>query len=212
MRHDPPALRASGHLASNRLGVRSMKLRGYDDKAYVLINEMMEYAENWLVRSDVCPAECAAEHLALDYIATVSSVIKYGNQYLEAEETAGADLFLSRIVSAQTKTRFQRNARRCAVHLATDPSRHFPNYAGQLRLALLHVLRTTDDAHALRSNGVTLLASGSLEGVKIDIQRELRRRGLTYEPTLVADATVSRRTKAARASRALTNESPTTPL
>lgn len=166
---------------------------------------MMNDAEAWLVEKGVCDNERASEHLALDYIATVSSVIKHGNQYLEAEEIVGADLFLSRIVLPQTKARFARNSRRCAAHLAFDPTKYFPDYKEQLRSALLYVIRNVNDAEAVRWNGVTLLAAGSLDGVKFDLQRELRHRGLSYEPTLVDDAIVARRTKAATGIRALSN-------
>ncbi len=169
----------------------------FNDKAHVIVQDVLDYAEERHVREGTCTAQSAAQYLTLDYIATCRDFMFHATQYLENEERVGADLFLAKLPRGRLKDRFERNRVACAWQLATQTRRYFPDYEPLLRLAFLHVLRSVDDTNTIRWNGVVLLAAASLPGVLTDIRRELRRRGIKYDVTLVADATVERRTERA---------------
>lgn len=168
-------------------------LKPFNDKAHVIVQELLDLAETTIVRKGICTLENASRYLAIDYIGTCGDFIEHSVQYLENDERIGADLFLAKLATGRLKARFERNSLACALHLTRNTTTYFPEYLPLLRLALLHVLRSTTDAQSIRSNGVVLLASASLPGVLTDVRRELRRRGRDHDLTLVADETVQRR-------------------
>jgi hypothetical protein len=170
-----------------------VRLERFNDKAHVIVQEMLDYAEEKLVCDCICTPANADEYLALNYIKTCSEFIQNSAQYLEIEERIGADLFLAQLTKGRLRGRFERNAHICGLQLAANTAVYFPDYGKLLRLALLHVLQSASDWRSIRWNGVVLLAAASLPGVLTDIRRELRRRGMPYEVTLVADATLNKR-------------------
>lgn len=170
-----------------------MLLERFNDKAHVIVQDLLDYAEERVVRSGLCTPDYAVEYLALDYIKTCSDFIEHGAQYLETDERIGADLFLAKLPKGRLKSRFERNKRACAVQLSTNTRMYFPEYHKLLRLALLHVLQSAPTAEAVRWSGVVLLAAASLPNVRTDIRRELRRRGMVYDVTLVGDEALAKR-------------------
>jgi hypothetical protein len=170
-----------------------MKLDRFNDKAHVIVQDMLDYAEERLVRDGICTPANADEYLALNYIKTCGDFIQHSAQYLENEERIGADLFLAKLTTGALRSRFERNKRICALQLSANARLYFREYQNLLRLASLHVLQTAKDWQTIRWSGVVLLAAASLPGVLTDVRRELRRRGMTYDVTLVADATVQQR-------------------
>ena len=165
----------------------------HDEVAYPIVASIVDTAEERLVAKGICSREDAARYLALDYIATCSSTVRHSVQYFESDERTGAGMFLAKLPMGKLKTQYRRIEQRCAAHLASRPALHFPDYEPLLRVALLQVLRSIEDVRTLRSHGVVLLACGALAEVRTDIRRELRRRGLPYDPTLVDDVTIARR-------------------
>ncbi len=165
----------------------------HDERAYSIVGNVVDYAEERLVRTGVCSRENAARYLALDYIATCSSAIEHGTQYLESDERIGADLFLAKLPTGTLKAQYHRNRKRCAAHLAAKPPLHFVDYKPILRIAFLNAIRTIGDVRELRFSGVALLACGTFEDAPTDLRREFRRRGLSYDPTLIEVATSARR-------------------
>lgn len=111
----------------------------------------------------------------------------------EIVERIGVDLFLAKLPKGRLKARFERNVRKCASQLSTHTHVYFPDYPKLLRLAYLHLLANTTDLDAIRRSGVLMLASASLPGVRTDIRRKLRRRGATWDRTIVQDATIEQR-------------------
>lgn len=170
-----------------------MKLETFDDRAHSIVSEVLDQAEDKLTRDGICVARDAAEYLALDYIKTCGDFFEHGAVYLENEERIGADLFLAKLPKGKLKARFERNARRCASQLSTHTPVYFPDYPKLLRLAYLHILANTTDLDAIRRSGVVMLASATLPGVLTDVRRELRRRGATWDRTIVLDAALERR-------------------
>lgn len=170
-----------------------MNLEPFNDRAHGIVSEVLDYAEDRLARDGTCASRDAAEYLALDYIKTCGDFIEHSVVYLENDERIGADLFLAKLPKGRLKARFERNARKCASQLSTHTHVYFPDYPKLLRLAYLHVLANTTDLDAIRRSGVLMLASATLPGVRTDIRRELRRRGATWDRTIVQDATLERR-------------------
>jgi hypothetical protein len=166
----------------------------HDEAAYSIVNDIVDFAEARLVAKGICRREQAQRCLTLDYIATASGAVQNAVLYSENDERIGADMFLAKLPIGQLKPLYHRNRKRCAAHLASKPSLHFPDYEPILRVAFLHVMRTIDDVRELRFNGVALLACGTfLDSAITDLRRECRRRGLSYEPTFVNDATKAKR-------------------
>jgi len=89
--------------------------------------------------------------------------------------------------TGKATARLNRRAKQRAVQLATHTRTYFPEYDGLLRQAYVHVLRSIEDASAIRLNGVVRLAAAKLPNVLTDVRRELRRRGFPFDVTLVAD-------------------------
>jgi hypothetical protein len=170
-----------------------MRLERFNDKAHVILQDMLDYAEEKVVRLGLSERCNAVEYLALDYIKTCAEFIEHSTQYLENDERIGADLFLAKLAKGPLAARFERNKRMCALQLSTNTRMYFPEYPKLLRLAMMHVIQSAADAQAVRWNGVVLLAAASLPNVRTDVRRELRRRGMDYDVTLVGDATVARR-------------------
>jgi hypothetical protein len=165
----------------------------HDERAYSIVRNVVDYAEERLVRTGICAPENAARYLALDYIATCSSAIEHGTQYLESDERIGADLFLAKLPTGALKAQYHRNRKLCAAHLAAQPWLHFADYKPILRIAFLNAIRTIGDVRELRFSGVALLACGTFDDAPTDLRREFRRRGLSYDPTLIEAATLARR-------------------
>lgn len=165
----------------------------HDEKAYSIVGSVIDYAEERLVTTGICSRENAARYLALDYIAICSSAIEHGTQYLESDERIGADLFLAKLPTGTLKAQYHRNHKRCAAHLAAQPWLHFADYKPILRIEFLNTLRAIGDVRELRFSGVALLACGTFDDAPTDLRRELRRRGMDYDITLVGDATIARR-------------------
>ncbi len=170
-----------------------MNIKLFDDKAHSIVQDLLDYGEERYVRDGLCTPANASEYLTLEYIATCRDFMSHAAQYLEADERIGADIFLAKLPRGNLKARYERNRDACARQLSSSTRLYFPHFEPLLRLALLHVLQSAKDAEAIRWNGVVLLAAASLPGVLTDVRRELRRRGLPYDVTLVADATAERR-------------------
>lgn len=164
-----------------------MSLALFNDKAHPILAELLDEAEERLVREGVCELEQANEWLAARYVAVCGEFLEHAAVYLESEERIGADLFLFELAKDTTKRRFARNAKACAIQLATHTTIYFPNYLKVLRLLYLHALRTTETLDELARSGVLRLAVGTLPGVLADVRSELRRRGAKFEPLLVPD-------------------------
>lgn len=175
------------------VGDAAMIFEPFDDRSHNIVRDVLDYAEQRYVREGRCRDAEAVDYLTLDYFATYRDFMQHAAQYVENEEFIAADLFLAKLPRGRLKQRLDRNHKACARQLANRTRIYFPNYEPLLRMALLHVLRSEADAEAIRWNGVVLLASATLPGVLTDVRRELRRRGMPYDVTLVADATAKRR-------------------
>lgn len=169
----------------------TMRLDLFNEKAHAILSDVFDQAEERLVRDSICPAPNASEYLALDYIKTCGDFIEHSVVYLENDERIGADLFLAKLPKGKLRPKFDRHAHKCAVQLSTHTHVYFPDYPKLLRLAYLHVLANTADLETIRRSGVLMLAAASLPGVRTDIRRELRRRGATWDRTIVCDDTLA---------------------
>ena len=55
-----------------------MRLERFNDKAHVILQDMLDYAEERIVRKGLCTPDNAVEYLALDYIKTCGDFIEHG--------------------------------------------------------------------------------------------------------------------------------------
>ncbi|TPO07131.1 hypothetical protein [Mesorhizobium sp. B1-1-5] len=165
----------------------------FDDKAHVIIASILDDASEHLINSGICKPQEVDEYIALDYIAQCSAAITHGVVYLEHDEMIGAGIFLDRYSRKNNRQLFQRNSDRCVSQLVRSPNIYFPDYLALLRFAYLRVLNSVSDADILRASGVLMLAAATLPGVRTDIRRELRRRGLSYDPSLISEDTLQKR-------------------
>ncbi|MDX8513595.1 hypothetical protein [Mesorhizobium captivum] len=170
-----------------------MTLQPFDNKAHEIIATILDDAAERLVREKICQARQADEYLTLAYIGACSSIIEHATAYLQVDETIGAGVFLERYSVGKNRQAFHHNDTRCSKQLATHPNVYFPDYLTILRLASLNTLNTISDVRSLRANGTLMLAAASLPGVATDIRRELRRRGLSFDPSLVPDDVMQKR-------------------
>ena len=70
---------------------------------------------------------------------------------------------------------------------------YFPNFYKLLTISYTTILHSAESLAELRNNGVLMLAAATLPGVRTEMRRELRRRGLPYEHLLVPDDVLSAR-------------------
>ncbi|NTZ43617.1 hypothetical protein G7A66_11090 [Altererythrobacter sp. SALINAS58] len=165
----------------------------FDDKAHAILQDVLDYAEERLTREGSQAPDSATTYLTLEYINASRGLMSHASQYLESDEWAAAAIFLSTLPWGRLKQRLDRNSSACARQLARNTCLYFPNFRLLLRLSLLQVLSSAEGPETIRWNGIVLLAAASLPGVRADIRRELRRRGLAWDVTLVGDLIMEKR-------------------
>lgn len=170
-----------------------MNAFAFDDRLHATLAGLFDRAEEKLVAKGICQADRADEWLTVQYIRETGTVVWGGQVYLPVDEFIGADIFLSNIADAQFKRLSLKRRRSCARQLAMHTQVYFPQYNTMLRMAYLHVLRSTKGHDfEVTHDGIILLAAAKLPGVLSDIRRELRRRGSKCDHLLVCNDTIKK--------------------
>ena len=164
-----------------------MSIQPFDDRLHEIITGLLDRTEAKLVSNGTCKAEHAHEYLTTLYIEACAGIIVGGNTYMPNDERIGAEIFLSKLGDAKFNRLSPRRQSACAVHLTNHTHVYFPNFHAMLRLACVHILHSTRGYEEIQKNGVILLASATLPGVRNDVRREFRRRGCDIDRLLVAD-------------------------
>ena len=167
-----------------------MILEPFNDKAHGFLSELLDEAEEYLVRSKFCQAEHVSEYLATVYIEECGRFLENASAYLPNDERIAADIFLSKLPTRRKRLLSPRRLRMCAHQLAQHTRLYFPTYPELLRIAYLRVMHGTAEWQSLRHNGVLMLAVATLPNVLNDVRRELRRRGAAETALLVPDDVV----------------------
>ena len=156
----------------------------FDERAHRVVAELLDNAEDRLIRTGQCTLANVSDYLTLEYIRQAVSLLEHGVVYLEGDGRNAADIFLSKIAFGSAKKKLYRNSPRYARHLQQHEGIYFPNLRNLLRLAYLNLIQSECELDRLMRSGLILLAARTLPGVAIDIRREFRRRGLEYDRTL----------------------------
>lgn len=167
----------------------------FNDKLHEIISAALDRTEEKMIGNGVCNPEYADEYLTARYIEACAGIIVGGQVYLPSDERIGAEIFLWKLGDAKFNRLSSRRQRECAVHLTNHTHVYFPQYHMMLRLACLHVIQSTKKHDEIKHDGVVLLAAATLPGVRSDIRRELRRRGMDYDRLLVPDDIYNNRMK-----------------
>ena len=159
----------------------------FDHIAHERMSLLLEAAEDVLIDEGVCTREDALEYLTALYIAETGKFLGGGSCYLQTEERVAGWLFIQTITSHPKTKKYRKFAIELGRHIATHTPLYFPRYFEVLTKAYIEVLRTVEDLTAVMSDGVILLAAGTLPGLRTDLRREFKRRGLAYDKALVPD-------------------------
>lgn len=162
-----------------------MQAELFDDRAHRIVAELLDAAEGRLIRTGQCSLASVSDYLTLAYIKEAAGLLEYGTVYLEGDGRNAADIFLSKLAFGAVATKYHRNSRRYAEHLQRHEAIYFPNFPNLLRLAYLRQIQSECELSTLLHSGLLTLAARSLPGVETDVRRELRRRGLQCDRTLV---------------------------
>lgn len=165
-----------------------MKIEPFNNQADAWLSDMLDRAEDKMVREGQCPADQASEVLMLQYIVAVAGIIRGGTQYLLNDEIIGAGIFLNGLRDARYLRWSGKRQRMCELQMAGHTHVYFPNYHTVLQATFRHVLQSTcghgiDVTHS----GILLLASTTLPGARSEIRRELRCRNIDFDLTMVGD-------------------------
>jgi hypothetical protein len=168
-------------------------MKPFDDRAHLIVAEMIDATEEFALRNGRCVSEYASMYVCIQYIERCAGVLQNAHCYLENDAKLGAVLFLDDIARevktpALLKRRYRRYDTQCAQHLVDNVQDYFRSFKMLMRKCYLYMLNTCDDARLSRGNGHLMLAAAMLPGVRTDIRRALRERGLgDVEALLVPD-------------------------
>ncbi len=170
----------------------------FDNRTHQVLRDALDGAEDHIVRTGKCEPQDATDYLTLLFIDTSSDFLDGGSALFQLEGNIVAEIFLEKVVRAAKIRNNQVLMRKCATQLSLHTHLYFPNYYDLLTIAYLNVLATCEDLQRTIHSGVIKLAAADLPGVIVDIRREFRRRGLSYDCLIVTDSTLAGRHKATR--------------
>lgn len=168
----------------------------FDHITHERLSLLFEAVEDVLIGEGVCSPSETNEYLTALYIREVGAFMSYASCYLDDEERAIGRNFIHDLTSLASTKRFRKYHRELGTHLATHTTVYFPRYHEMLTKAYLDVLHTVEDLQTVMFDGVIMLAAATLPGLRTDLRREFKRRGLDYDKLLVPDDVLSRRMKA----------------
>lgn len=164
------------------------KLEPLDERIETFLSQVLDRTEARAVRNGRCAPEHADEYLTIRYIEATSSLIRGGAQYMRVDEVIGAEIFLSKLGDGIFNRSSMKRQSKCAIQLVGHTHVFFPNYHAILKATFRHILAShCGKAYDLAAYGVIMLAAATLPGARSEIRRELRRRGIDYDRTLVSD-------------------------
>lgn len=162
----------------------------FNERAHGIVGNMIEAAEEWLVRNGVCQAHETDEYLTIEYIKQCGKIIEHASSYIESDGYSGTDIFLwylSNASKSQLRAKYNRNWQVCSSQLHWHTKFYFRNYLEKLRESYLELLPALPDVKAIDRNGILKLAAANLADVRRDINRERRRRGAESDRLIVPD-------------------------
>ena len=169
----------------------------HDAITHSRLSELLDMAEDAILARGFCAPDEVESHMFKAYLRSVDANMSYCSQYLVTEEQCAGRSFIIDLCQKLGEPKFMRHAYKMAEQLINQPHFYFRHYEQMLTAEYLELLERAEDLDRLRFSGVILLAVASLPGVRSDIRRILRRRGVDggerFIPTLVADETMTQR-------------------
>ena len=193
-----------------------MKLRTDEDRdqdalfnpiAHEIVRKILNIAEDELLQRQILDPVQIEEYLCRFYIETVADIIKGASWFLQGEATSGAECFLLKCLKSGTdrphpifKRMNSSRSTACGNQLSFHTTYYFPRYPAILTQRYVEEIQQLDDGALAGAswNGIFHLAAASLPGVREEIDRELRRRGLRYDAARVPAKHLERRVRALR--------------
>jgi hypothetical protein len=177
----------------------------FNDMAHEVVRKILNIAEDRLLEGQISDPFEVEEYLCRFFIEEVAGTIQGSSWFTQSDATEGAENFLLKCVGGFTDKphRMRRTLTRpklwaCGNQLSFYTSYYFPRFHAILTQRYIEELHKPDDAALIGAghNGIFHLAAACLPGVKEEINRELRRRGLTYDAAKVPAAHLARRMRA----------------
>ncbi|MFE3837529.1 hypothetical protein [Pseudogemmobacter sonorensis] len=177
----------------------------FNPVAHEMVRKVIDIAEDRLTSGGICDHRDTEEILCRVYIETVADIIKGASWFMQGEATAGAEYFLLKCLGSGTDRLHplmkRMNATRsnaCGNQLSFHSHYYFPRFHAILTQRYIEELQQPDDAVLIGAswNGIFHLAAAKLPGVKEQINRELRRRGLDYDAAIVPTKHLERQMRA----------------
>lgn len=163
-----------------------MRVR-FNQQADIQLSKMFDDAEQKLVTECNFKPEYCDEYLTMQYIETCASFLEQASAFLEGEGRSASWIFLHIVAGSN------RGLTDCAEQLTNWTGRYFPRFVELLTVRYLTLLNSTEALESIMRSGLVLLAVGTLPNAVIEVRRELRRRGLSYDRLLIPDDVLSRR-------------------
>jgi hypothetical protein len=177
----------------------------FDDMAHEYVRKILNIAEDKLLERQIPNAIEVEEYLCRFYIEEAGGIIQGASWFLQSDATAGAEIFLLKCVGGFTEKpdpiRRLLTPNRlwaCGNQLSFHTATYFPRYRVILTQRYVEELHQPNDRVLVGAgfNGILHLAAASLPGVREEVNRELRRRGLDYDAAKVPAAHLERRMRA----------------
>jgi hypothetical protein len=177
----------------------------FNDMAHEYVRKILNIGEDRLLEGQIADPIEVEEYLCRFYIEQVGSIIQGASWFLQSDATAGAEIFLFKCIGCFTerphpirKYLTPTRLRACGNQLSFHTTTYFPRYRAILTQRYIEELHRPDNNVLVGAgwNGVLHLAAASLPGVREEINRELRRRGLRYDAAKVPAAHLERRMRA----------------
>lgn len=177
----------------------------FNNMAHETVRQILNIAEDRLLQKQVSDPVEIEEFLCRAFIEQTAGIIQGGSWFLQSDATVGAEIFLLKCLDTFTGKPHRMRRRltpvkleTCGRQLSIHTLYYFPRFHAILTQRYIEELQQPDDAALVGAswNGVFHLAAASLPGVKEEINRELRRRGLGYDAAKVPVNHFARRMRA----------------
>jgi len=177
----------------------------FNDMAHEYVRKILNIAEDRLLERQITNPIEVEEYLCRFYIEDAGSHIQGATYFLQSDATLGAEFFLLKCVGGFTerphpirKYLSPTRLRACGNQLSFHTTTYFPRYRAILTQRYVEELQQPDDRVLVGAgfNGILHLAAASLPGVREEMNRALRRRGLDYDAAKVPAAHLERRMRA----------------
>lgn len=192
--------RTSTEGTAMKLKSKTRKLVSFDSRAHEVLREMFDQVEDTLIRDGICEPDETEDYLCREFIAQLATTTFGVCNFNQREAEIGGEIFLSglrNIYSLPKHTGAFEKA--CARQLTYHLTYYFRDYHATMTKAFIERLQesTTAELGGYKHTAFFQIAAATIPGVRDQIRREYRIRGLPA-PMLVGDRVLEDRMKVSR--------------